>query len=102
MNGKGRLNIYELYSINGHRSGFWVRRRSWGSNVVAQVKLIGGKDSGRLDGEGPFYGNPSVLARIYWSSGPVMDYLSCPGTYGYDLVAESLARAIALAHGDST
>ena len=76
------MNVYEMYAANGNRAGFYVRRNSWAPHNVARVLSIDGKESGPLPGKPPYHGNPVVIADHPWG----VCQLSCPGTYGYQLV----------------
>lgn len=78
-------NIYELYSENHNRTGFKVRRASWG-RTVAVIKTIGGRTRGKLSGYPPYYGNQRVVAEIITPSGVVVDVLPCAGCYQWERV----------------
>lgn len=52
-------NLFEMYVANGHQTGFWLRRTTWG-NTCARVISIG-----PLSGPPPYYGNPRVFADIF-------------------------------------
>ena len=73
------LNIFQMYAANEGRSGFWLRRATWGS-TCARVTLVG-----EFKGPPPYYGNPIVLADIYdLRTGELKEKdtrLPVPGTY---------------------
>lgn len=53
------LNVFQMYSANDERPGFWLRRTTWG-NTCARVISVGD-----FKGPPPYYGNSVVLADIY-------------------------------------
>lgn len=73
------MNIYEMYVEHWKRTGFWVRRTTWG-NTIAQIKLVGD-----LIGRPPYYGNPEVVAVVFdLQTGEVKDehfVIDTAGTY---------------------
>jgi hypothetical protein len=83
------MNIYEMYGVNGNRTGFWVQRESWGTSV-AMVLMIGGQKEGPLRGTPPYFGNPSVVMDVYDCRTRQLISknadLSCPGTFAYRLI----------------
>lgn len=97
------MNIYQMYTENDNKAGFWVQRRTWGK-TVALIKSIGGQKEGKLAGSAPYFSNPLVIADVYrvtpsvTSSGAQWELvdedseLSCPGTYSYGWVREDWAE----------
>lgn len=80
------MNIYQMYVANGNRAGFWVRRNSW-SWQSALIISVGGMTEGELSGPPPYFNNPPVVGRM---EGRGKDFsISCPGTYGYQLIEPS-------------
>lgn len=75
-----RINLYQMYTANGNRAGFWVKRNSW-SWQAAQIISIGGQTDGVLDGKPPYFNNQKVLGRM-GGVGREVEIL-CPGTFGY-------------------
>lgn len=73
------LNIFQIYAANDGRTGFWLRRTTWG-NTCACVTSIGD-----LKGPPLYYGNPAVFADIYdLRTGELKEKdakLPAPGTY---------------------
>ncbi|MEV4606750.1 hypothetical protein MRBLMR1_001707 [Neorhizobium sp. LMR1-1-1.1] len=71
-------NIFQMYVANRNRTGFWIRRTTWG-DTVAQVTSIG-----PLVGPAPYFGNPKVFANIYSLGGVPKEKgakIPVPGTY---------------------
>lgn len=84
------LNIYQMYNINGHKTGFKIIRNSW-STIYAIVREINGQIEGKLKGPYPYYRNPEVTVDIYNNDGSLQKKgvaLSCPGTYAYTWIRE--------------
>ena len=76
-------NIYQMFVRHG-RAGFFVKRDSWGDpRTLAKVISVGGKEEGPLDGKGPYFGNPVVIADIAYQGRIQRGKLSSPGTYAY-------------------
>lgn len=81
----GVMNVYSMYRQNGCKTGFWVRRNSWGQTIARVVHVD------PLDGFAPYYGNPAVYADYFrwntqnenWVLVSRNEKLSCPGTYAY-------------------
>ena len=85
------LNIYQMYVANGEKTGFFVRRDSWGS-VYARIRTIGGQEEGPLAGEPPYHGNPEVIMDVFSNDGTLKnenEVMSCPGTYAYSQIKPS-------------
>lgn len=85
-----RLNVYEMYNINGHKTGFKIVRKSW-RNIYAIVKTINGQSDGKLKGLYPYYSGQDVIVDIYNNDGTIQQQdqiLRCPGTGGYTWIRE--------------
>ena len=51
-----KKNIYEMYTDNGYKFGFWVTRPKWNSGSKAQVIGIEGVIEGQpIPGKPPYY-----------------------------------------------
>jgi len=83
-------NIYEMYVANGHTSGFWVQRDSWGPRTFARITLVDGKASGALRGRAPYYGNPDVVCEFYLNGdlNNSSKELPCPGSFCYTQIKQ--------------
>lgn len=104
------MNVFQMYYCNGKEVGFWIKRNSWG-NTVAKVISIDDQTTGSLKSFGsyPYFNKAKekVYAEIYKiveitdniitlhqtkpeffisSQDPNLGYISCPGTFGYDLL----------------
>jgi hypothetical protein len=58
------MTIYRLYQENGQRADFWVQHRSW-SNSCARVISVARRESGRLPGAPPRYGEAAVVMLMF-------------------------------------
>jgi len=85
-----RLNVYGMYTQNGDKAGFWVRRDSWSVTSFAQVKAIAGASSGALAGKAPYHERQKVTMDFYLNGvlHEANAELSCPGTYAYALITD--------------
>lgn len=72
-------NVFELYVANGMKTGFWLRRTTWGNTCARIVGIEAFK------GSAPYYGNPKVFADIFdLETGELKQAgvrLPVPGTY---------------------
>lgn len=73
------MNIYQMYVEFGRKSGFWIRRTTWG-HTIAKIAFVG-----PLSGRAPYYGNPEVVATVFdIHTGSVKDerfLIDTAGTY---------------------
>ena len=76
-------NIFQMYEANGNKAGFFVKRNSW-SSQTAEIVKIDGKSSGELTGKSPYFNNPKVFGK-FSDNGELVE-ITCPGTYGYELI----------------
>jgi hypothetical protein len=92
------MNIYQMYTENDNKVGFWVIRNSW-RNIIARITMIGNQTHGKLKGRSPYYNSPDVFCELYdLNTGKLVQnrfkYLekdgkttiSCAGTYSYSMV----------------
>lgn len=85
---KKAINIYQMYTLNGDKCGFWVRRNSWGRHI-ARITRIANQFEGALEGKPPYFDNPKVKGDMYFSGGGLSgknQEITCAGTYGYELI----------------
>lgn len=86
-----RHNVYQMYTANGERAGFFIRRDSWARSTFARVLMIDGRSDGPLPGPPPYHGNAPVRVEFHLN-GQLKDpnmLLSCPGTYAYTQIEPS-------------
>jgi hypothetical protein len=98
------MNIYEMYIDNGNGAGFWVKRNSWG-NTCALVNMVGGRGSGALPGDAPYFLNVAVHADVFeLATGRPKEcniLLSGPGTFAYERIeAPQWSRSNASGHAE--
>ena len=53
------MNLYEMYVANGMKTGFWVKRRTWG-DLCARVTFVG-----ELERRGLWCGGATVRADVF-------------------------------------
>ncbi|MBS9775723.1 MAG: hypothetical protein KGV57_01365 [Fusobacterium sp.] len=77
-----------MYKYNGYEFGYFVQRNSWSDTVAKIINIDGVLEGEPIKGQSPYFENQKVIAEFYDSEGNFknIDELSCPGTYGYDLI----------------
>ena len=78
-------NLYQLYTENGNRAGFKVRRGSWAQSSWARVIGVTTEnlESGQLPGTAPYHGNPAVFID-FLDKGEVSQ-APCAGNYSWEI-----------------
>lgn len=71
-------NVYQMY-FEGNQEELWLTRTSW-VNLCAKVMVVG-----QPSATGPYFGNPSVYADLYFADTGVLKQklfeITAAGTY---------------------
>ena len=66
-----KLNVYQLYVLNGNKADFWVTHPGYGS-ALFHVRMVGGREQGPLKGRPPNYNKVRVVADT-WEDGQITE-----------------------------
>lgn len=87
-----RINIYQMYSSNNYKFGFYVKKNSWSPDKYAKVIAIQWVEEGKpIKGDPPYYGgfkNPPEHPRAGKIMGPRKIVLAADWLDEYYLITD--------------